>query len=159
MGGGSGPIPLQHHIWRSSPTVGETGCYSLVSNFAIKETTLPSGPEIDHAARVTPSPQNQLLFQPGDVLGFYVESHGTRDVLSDNGVVLLNHANYSSELVWFASVDITAAPEPSQSGSCPYPIGTNVVLSSLTCAAPVLSMAVTTYPCPPSLSITIASVQ
>ena len=44
-------------VWRPSPTVGETGCYSLVNNFAIKETSLPSGPEIDHVARVTPSPQ------------------------------------------------------------------------------------------------------
>ena len=89
------------------------GCYSLVNNFAVKETSLPSGPEIEHVARVTPLPKNQLQFQPGDVLGFYVESQGTGDVLSDNGVVLLTHANYSRELVWFASIDITAVQPPS----------------------------------------------
>ena len=145
---------LDFQVWRPSPTVGETGCYSLVNNFAINETSLPSGPEIDHVARVTPPPQNQLQFQPEDVLGFYVESHGTGDVLNDNGVVLLSHANYSSELVWFASVDITAT-QPSQSGSCPYPVGTSGILSSSTRAAPVISISVTTYPCPPSLSIII----
>ena len=142
-------------VWRPSPTVSETGCYSLVSNFAVKETSLLSGPEIEHVARVTPSPKNQLNFQPGGVLGFYVESHRTGDVLSDNGVVLLTHANYSRELVWFASVDITAAVQPSQSGSCLYPVGTNGVLCSSTHAAPVISVSMTTYHCPPSLSITI----
>ena len=143
-------------VWRPSPTVSETRCYSLVNNFAIKETSLPSRPEIDHVARVTPPPQNQLQFQPEDVLGFYVESYGTGDVLNDNGVVLLSHPNYSSELVWFPSVDITVT-QASQSGSCPYPGGTNGILSSSTHAyvAPVISISVTTYPCPPSLSIII----
>ena len=139
-------------VWRPSPTVSETGCYSLVNNFAVKETSLPSRPETEYVARVTPLPQNQLQFQPGDVLGFYVESHGTGDVLSDNGVVLLNNASFTSELVWFASIDITA--QTSQSGSCPYPAGTTGVLDSSTHAAPVISVSVTTYPCPRSLSIT-----
>ena len=131
-------------VWRPSPIVNETGCYSLVDNFAIISTPIPVSPAIEHVARVTPLPQNQLRFQPGDVLGFYVESHGTGDKLSDNGVVLLNNGSHPSELVWFASIAITA--QTSQSGSCPYPVGTTGVLNSLTRAAPVISISVMTTP-------------
>ena len=97
-------------------------------------------------------PEYQLQFQPGDVLGFYVESHGDEDNSNyDNGVVVLNTNDHFSELVWFASVDITAV-QPSQSGSCPYPVGTNGVLNSSTHAAPVISISMTTYACSPSSS-------
>ena len=136
-------------VWRPSPTVNQTGCYSLVSNFIVQSTSLPIQPESDHVARVTPSPQDWLQFQPGDVLGFYVESDGTSSD-GDNGVVLLNNGSYTSELVWFASVDMTA--RPSQSGSCPYPVGVNGVLNSLTHAAPVISVGIATYSCTHSIN-------
>ena len=129
-------------VWRPSPTVDETGCYSLVDNYIIISTSIPPIPEIEHVARVTPLPQDQLQFQPGDVLGFYVESHGTFTDYN-NGVVLLNNASYTSELAWHAS--ITALT--SQSGSCPYPVGPTGVLNLLTRAAPVISISVTTYSC------------
>ena len=128
-------------MWRPSPTVNETGCYSLVNKYAVTSTSLPA------TDRVTPLPQNQLQFQPGDVLGFYVESHGTSSD-NDNGVVLLNNSNHTSELVWFASIDMTA--QISRSGSCPYPVGTNGVLHLSTHAAPVISISVTSYSCPGS---------
>lgn len=129
-------------VWRPSPTVNETGCYSLVDNFIVRSTSIPPLPESEHVARVTPLPQDQLQFQPGDVLGFYVESHGTTTD-ENNGVVLLNNASYTSELAWHAR--ITALT--SQSGSCPYPVGTSGVLNILTRAAPVISISVTTYSC------------
>ena len=44
------------------------------------ETTIPL---IDGLARVTPSPQDFIQFQPNDVLGFYVESASIRGP-SDN---------------------------------------------------------------------------
>ena len=145
-------------VWRPSPTVNETGCYSLVDNFIVRSTSLPTSPESEHVARVTPSPQDQLQFQPGDVLGFYVESHGEGSQTGgddNNGVVLLNNGSYTSEFVWFASIDITA--KPSQSGSCPYPVGTNGVLNSSTHAAPVISINLTTYSCPVSVSLITSS--
>ena len=129
-------------VWRPSPTVDETGCYSLVGNYIVQSTSIALQPESEHVARVTPLPQDQLQFQPGDVLGFYVESQGT-DSNTDNGVVLLDSANYTSELAWHAS--ITALT--SQSGSCPYPVGPNGVLRTATRAAPVISISVTTYSC------------
>ena len=129
-----------------------TGCYSLVDDFSTL-ATLALQPEDRRVARVVPSSEHQLQFQPGDVLGFYVESHGD-DANSnyDNGVVVLNSSNYNfSELVWFASVDI-ATIQPSRSGSCLYPVGTNGVLNSSIHAAPVISVSMTTYSCSPSSS-------
>ena len=41
-----------------------------------------------------------------------------------------------------------AAVHPSQSGSCPYPVGTKGVLSLSTRAAPVISVSVIATPCP-----------
>ena len=123
-------------VWRPSPTVNETGCYSLVDHFMV--TSLLSEPitvASNHVARVTPSPQDQLQFQPGDVLGFYVESQGI-GTNHDNGVVLLDSGRYTSELVWHASV-----ASHTVSGSCPYPVGTDGVLKTSTGAAPVISIA------------------
>ena len=129
-------------VWRPSPTVNQTGCYSLVNNFLVRSTSIPVTPEVDNVARVTPLPQDRLQFQPGDVLGFYVESHGTTTD-DNNGVVLLNNASYTSELAWHAS--ITALT--SSAGSCPYPVGSTGVLNISTRAAPVISISVTTYSC------------
>ena len=129
-------------VWRPSPT--ETECYSLVDNYAV-ESILPPQLLTDHVARVTPLPQNQLHFQPGDVLGFYVESSGTLSD-HDNGVVLLNDNHHTSELVWHASI----TDRSSLSGSCPYPVGTSGVLTLSTHAAPVISISATTYSCPQS---------
>ena len=117
------------------------GCYSLVANYLV-ENISPSLTTIEHVARVTPLPRNQLPFQPGDVFGFYVEASGTTSD-HDDGVVLLNNDGFNNELIWHAS--ITALT--SSIGSCPYPVGSTRVLRETTQAAPVISIAVTTYSC------------
>ena len=136
-------------VWRPSPTVNQDGCYSLVDEFMITSTSIAITPPSDHVARVTPLPaEDQLQFQPGDVLGFYVESHGPSN--QDNGVVLLNNTDcgYTSELVWYGSISALN----SQTGSCPYPVGTSgSVLHSSTRAAPVISISTIKYSCPQSL--------
>ena len=78
---------------------------------------------------IAPSLQDQLQFQVGDVLGFYVESNGA-DSDNDNGVVLLNNSSHTDEVVYFGHVDTRA--QTSQTDSCPYPIGTNGVLNLMT---------------------------
>ena len=138
-----GTFDFIFQVWRPSPSVNITGCYSLVDDFISSSISItPSEP----VARVVPSPQDQLQFEPGDVLGFYVERHGGES--SDNdGVVVLIDSSHSSELIWHGSVDIMAV-QPSQSqGSCPYPVGTNGVLNSLTHAAPVISVSLITTAC------------
>ena len=138
-------------VWRPSPTINDdgSGCYSLVGNYAVRSISINTTVEEDHVARVTPSVQ--LQYQPGDVLGFYVESDGTNSD-DDNGVVLLVSASYTSELVWHASI----TDRSSMSGSCPYPVGTSGVLSSSTRAAPVISISTSAFSCPQSFSTVVS---
>ena len=81
------------------------------------------------------------------VLGFFVESHGT-STDDGNGVVFLDSGSHASELVWHARID--EADRTSQSGSCPYPVGTNGVLQTSKHVAPVISLSITAYSCSPS---------
>ena len=120
---------LDLQVWRPSPTVDEstgTGCYSLVGN-----NRFTSIPLADDLARVTPSPQDHITFQPGDVLGFYVE----RGMGEDDGVNVLN--TRTNDIVWYGEVE---SPTPSR-GSCPYSVGSGGVLNQRTPAAPVISVA------------------
>ena len=129
---------LDLQIWRPSSTVDDstgTGCYSLVGNNRFTSITVSGG-----VAIVTPSPQDYILFQPGDVLGFYVE-----DAMSISyntpGVVLRTIPSYlTSEIVWFASLNHEGTT--SRNGDCPYSVGSNGVLSTLTRAAPVISISI-----------------
>ena len=86
-------------VWRPAPNVTVTGCYSLVDDFI--SISIPIGIQpisTINVARITPSPADQLQFQPGDVLGFYVESHGefpmilTKTILE---VIPIMELNYS----------------------------------------------------------------
>ena len=134
-GGGhdDGAYSLDFQVWRPSPTVDDstgTGCYSLVGNNRFTSISLSGG-----VAQVTPSPQDYIQFQPGDVLGFYVEE--ARD--EENGVVVLTEpSSFTSELVWYAS--IAPAMATSQNGDCLYSVGSNGVLDTSTRAAPVISI-------------------
>ena len=77
------------------------------------------------------------MFRPGDVLGVYVEE--ARE--DDDGVVILTSfdgTTFTSELVWYASIAPTMAT--SQNGDCPYSVGSDGVLNTLTQAAPVISI-------------------
>ena len=60
------------------------------------------------------------MFEPGDVFGFYIKSHGEGGGKDDNiGVVLLNDSSHTSELVWFGRIDITAQPSPPTLAAAP----------------------------------------
>ena len=131
---------LNLQVWRPSPTVDDstgTGCYSLVGN-----NRFTSIPLRNLVAQVTPSPQDYIQFQPGDVLGFYVEE--ARD--EENGVVVLTEpSSFTSELVWYASIAPTMAT--SHNGDCPYSVGSNGVLNTSTRAAPVISIRISKCLC------------
>ena len=75
------------------------------------------------------------------MIGFYVEE--ARD--TDRGVVVLNgddEDRFTSELVWYGSIAPSMAT--SQNGDCPYSVGSNGVLNTLTRAAPVISISIST---------------
>ena len=136
-------------VWRPSPTLQTMAeCYSLISDHRIISTVIKTDSRTGRVARVTPLLQNQLEFEPGDVLGFYVESHGSGPSDDDNGVVVLNNGSHTSELVWHGRITSLT----SRSGSCPYPVGTSGLLSTPTHAAPVISISVITNSCPTSKS-------
>ena len=125
---------IDFQVWRlvPSPTVDDstvTGQYSLIGKNRFISISLES-----YVARLTPSPQDFIQFQPRDVLGFYVEEAR----LTTNGVVVLTSpSSFTSEVVWFASIDPVMATSQSV-----YSVGSNGDLNSLTRAAPVISIAI-----------------
>ncbi len=98
-GGHDGLYNIDLQVWRPSPAVQTTGCYSLVRN-----NRFTSVPLANQVAVVRPSPQEQIEFQPGDVLGFNLENTDG----DDGGVVILMDSSnqgdggYETEEVWLA---------------------------------------------------------
>ena len=127
---------LNLQVWRPSPTVETTGCYSLLGNNRFTSVTLTN-----QVAMVTPLPQERIIFQPGDVLGFSVENTN-RD---DGGAVLLMDYSeqgdgvFEIEEVWHADVSNVVLPG---NGQCPFPVGSQPgrILNTFTSAAPVISV-------------------
>ena len=129
-GGHDEEYTLDLQVWRPSPTVDDStgaGQYSLVGNNRFTSISLS-----DQVAIVTPSPQDYIQFQPGDVLGFYVDGKEDRD---EYEVVVL--VNPSSELVWFASIAPTLATSQTT-----YSIGSSGDLNTSIRAAPVISIGI-----------------
>ena len=117
---------LNFQVWRPSPTVDQsngTGDYSLVGNNRFTSISLNGD-----LVRVSPSPQDRIQFQPGDVLGLYVESADD----SDDGVVILPSM---SERVWYGSI----APSMATSQTAVL-VGSSGAVNILTNAAPVISI-------------------
>ena len=126
---------LDLQVWRPSPTVDDstgTGQYSLVGNNRFTSISL-SG----QVAIVTPSPQDYIQFQPGDVLGFYVDCERGNN---DGVVVLTSPSSFTSEVVWFASIAPTLATSQTT-----YSIGSSGDLDTSTRAAPVISIGTGNY--------------
>ena len=129
---------VDFQVWRPSPTTNSigAGCYSLVANNRFTSISLRGGTVI-----VTPSPQDCIQYQSGDVLGFYVESASI--ILSssrpDNGVVIQTTGDFTKNTVWYASIAPSEAT--SRDLDCPYTVGELGDLNSRTHAAPVISIA------------------
>ena len=118
---------LNFQVWRPSPTVGQIGGgdYSLVGNNRFTSISLTDGV----AESLLPSPSDYILFQPGDVLGFYVEDV-KEDMNTNRGVAVLTTDSYTNELVWYASTSQTVT-------GCPISVGD---LSMILRGAPVISI-------------------
>ena len=117
---------LNLQVWRLSPTVDQTGdgVYSLVGNNKFTSISLSFG-----VAEMTPLPQDYIQFQPGDVLGFYVE-----EAREDNrGVAALTTSSFTRELVWYASAT-------SQNVGCPISVGSAGDLNTMLRGAPIISI-------------------
>ena len=136
---------LDFQVWRPGPNVSSNGCYSLVGNNRFTSVPLSDG----LAQSLSPtSPEQRIQVQPGDVLGFYVESASYR---TGRGVVLLRDGSvegdgeYETEEVWYADVSNPIFGNQ----MCLYPIGPgrSRALSSSTNAAPVISVGFSKLAC------------
>ena len=126
---------LQFQVWRPSPLVETNGCYSLAGSNRL--TTVPPNSSI---VVFTLPPDDRIQFQPGDVLGFYVDG---AQRLNEAGVVMLNDFSergdkgYETEQVWYGTVaDIIINPDP----DCLFSVGLRRHLNTFTNAAPVISV-------------------
>ena len=79
----------------------------------------------------SPPPDEQIMVQPGDVVGFYQ----THDNGGNRGIQI--HQGYSQEKVW-SQVD----PQPTGDQQCRFPVGPGRVLQSFTEHAPILSVTI-----------------
>ena len=127
-GGDDGQYTLNLQVWRPSPTVVDQmgGDYSLVGNNRFSAISLS-----DAVVQVTPSPEDYIQFQFGDVLGFYVEE---AKVDTYRGVVVLTTDSYTNELVWYASATSQTV------AGCPISVGSGGDLNTLLQGAPVISI-------------------
>ena len=124
---------LNLQVWRPSPTVQTTSCYSLVGNNMFTSVSLSS-----QRTMVTPLPQERINFQPGDVLGFSLKNTDG----SDGGVVMLmdsaknGDSSYETEEVWHADFNSFTFGTKLTVGTQP---GSD--LNTFISAAPVISVA------------------
>ena len=130
---------LDFQVWRPSPTTDPTtgtGCYSLVGNNRFTSISLSRG-----IAIVTPSPQDYIRYQFGDVLGVYVENASPilTPTRSDNGVVIQITGDFTKDTIWYASIAPTMVT--SKGLDCPYTVGELGSLISSRRGAPVISIA------------------
>ena len=126
---------LDLQVWRPLMNVQESGCYSRVGSNSFTSMT-----QDGRIVVVTPPHQERIKIQPGDVLGFYVESSG-RDT---KGVTMLKDFNttgdkgYETEEVWYKNVEHLIIANR----KCPFAVGSRGQLNILTKAAPVISVSV-----------------
>ena len=121
---------IDFQLWRPSPTTPQdslgTGNYSLVGNNRFSNII----PNDGVARELSPSPQDYIQFQPGDVLGLYVEVDRGTD---RGGVVALTTDEYTSEVVWHASIG-------SQNVGSSVSAGSSGNLNTILRGAPVISI-------------------
>ena len=132
------PYSLDFQVWRPSPTVDRstgTGCYSLVGDNRFTSASLSNG-----ILAVTPSPQDYIMFQPQDVLGFYIRSVSIRppDEIQNGLVIQTSPRRFTSELVWYTSISPNI--RIFSFDDCLYSVGHKGILVSSTQAAPVISV-------------------
>ena len=137
------PYNITFQVWRPSPTVENTGCYSLVGenrfeNFLFTEHGL---------VQLTPTPplNTLIIAQSEDVVGYYTNSrgglkNGVRGNGVNEGIQLENGNSYNQNIIWYH--DLGTGPLVIWNNECPYPVGSesNKSLRSYTNAAPMLNI-------------------
>lgn len=124
---------LSLQVWRPSPAVDKTGCYTLVGSNNFTSSALQGQLTV-----LTPAPHERIEFEPGDVLGFYVEN--VEVGFTEGGVMMLcdldvrGDRGYETEEVWYATNLVFS------NANCLAAVGTEKMLDSSTNVAPIISV-------------------
>ncbi len=135
------PYTISFQVWRpNSPSPVDTdGCYTMQGTNHFSPIPL-SDPNTADRGIVTgiPLQSERIEVQPGDVVGFYLESSRN----DDDGIQFAgdgdNTSPYTDEAVWFATGSVTPRPE----AACMYPVGISGQLSSSCSLAPLITVTV-----------------
>ena len=121
---------IYFQVWRPSPTLPETGCYSMVGMNVFTSISLNDG-----LVRESPEPSNILTVQPDDVVGYFTISRKGKN----DGIQLDDSQSVDS--VWYDIITISELIN-AEASNCPLPVGTEAgrSLARFTDAAPVLSV-------------------
>ncbi len=135
------PYTVSFQVWRpNSPSPVDTdGCYTMQGTNYFSPISLADNLSADRGIVTgVPLESERIEVQPGDVVGFYLESSR----LTSDGIQFAGHFDnpspYIDETVWFATDSLTPYPE----AICMYPVGTSGLLSSSTSLAPLITAAV-----------------
>ena len=132
---------ISFQVWRpnSPSTVDTDGCYTMQGTNHFSPISL-GDPDTADRGIVTgiPLESERIEVQPGDVVGFYLESSRS----TGDGIQFARDRDNTSpntdETVWFATVSVTPRPE----AACMYPVGISGLLSSSTNLAPLITVTV-----------------
>ncbi len=135
------PYNISFQVWTpNSPSLVDTdGCYNMQGTNHFSPIPL-ADPDTVNRGVVTgvPLESERIEVQPGDVVGFYLESSGN----INDGIQFArdgdNTSLYTEGTVWFATGSLTPRPE----AACMYPVGTSGLFSSSTNIAPLITVTV-----------------
>ncbi len=128
------PYTISFQVWRpNSPSPVDTdGCYTMQGTNHFSPIPLA-----DRIVTGVPLESERIEVQPGDVVGFYLES--SRE--NDDGIQFAgeqdDESEYDSESVWYATGTVTGSGL-----TCPLPVGPGRTLSSSTNLAPLITATV-----------------
>ena len=124
---------ITFQVWRPSPTVNDSGCYSLVGENVFTSFSFNDGGLV----QLSPPNSSIITAQSGDVVGYYTKS---REGMND-GIQLERDSIYTENIIWYQAIDSNGLT-PLLDSDCPYPVGSESgrILASSTNAAPMLRL-------------------
>ncbi len=132
---------ISFQVWRpNSPSPVDTdGCYTMQGTNHFPSIPLADDGSDDRGivTGMVPLESERIEVQPGDVVGFYLESsRNTGDGIQFAGEQD-DESEYDSESVWYATGDVTSGGQ-----TCLFPVGTGRTLSLFTNLAPLITATV-----------------
>ena len=128
---------ITFQVWRPSPTVNDSGCYSLVGENVFTSFSFTLGGTV----QLSPPSSSIITAQSGDVVGYYTNSREG----SNDGIQLERNSIYTQNIIWYQTTDSNGL-SPLSSSNCPYPVGSGSdrILRTSANAAPMLRLVTST---------------